>query len=48
MKGTEAKLLDFLKKLPQYVIPTYQRTYSWAEKECRQLFERQMGNGVSA
>ena len=37
MKATEAKLLAFLKKSPQFVIPIYQRTYSWAEKECRQL-----------
>ncbi|MES2676630.1 MAG: DUF262 domain-containing protein [Pseudomonadota bacterium] len=39
MKATEAKLLDFLKKSPQFVIPIYQRTYSWTEKECVQLWE---------
>jgi hypothetical protein len=39
MKATEAKLLDFLKKSPQFVIPIYQRTYSWNEKECRQLWD---------
>lgn len=39
MKATEAKLLAFLKKAPQFVIPIYQRTYSWTEKECRQLWE---------
>lgn len=39
MKATEAKLLEFLKKSPQFVIPIYQRTYSWTEKECRQLWE---------
>jgi len=38
MKATEAKLLEFLKKSPQFVIPIYQRTYSWTEKECRQLW----------
>jgi len=38
MKATEAKLLDFLKKSPQFAIPIYQRTYSWTEKECRQLW----------
>jgi len=32
MKATEAKLLDFLKKPPQFVIPIYQRTYSWTEQ----------------
>lgn len=39
MKATEAKLLDFLKKSPQFVIPIYQRTYSWTEKECMQLWD---------
>ncbi|MEE9396454.1 MAG: DUF262 domain-containing protein [Methylococcales bacterium] len=39
MKATETKLLEFLKKSPQLVIPIYQRTYSWADKECRQLWE---------
>lgn len=39
MKATEAKLLDFLKKSPQFVIPIYQRTYSWTEGECRQLWD---------
>jgi uncharacterized protein with ParB-like and HNH nuclease domain/predicted transport protein len=39
MKATEAKLLAFLKKSPQFVIPIYQRTYSWTEQECRQLWE---------
>jgi uncharacterized protein with ParB-like and HNH nuclease domain/predicted transport protein len=39
MKATEANLLAFLKKSPQFVIPIYQRTYSWTEKECRQLWE---------
>lgn len=45
MKATEAKLLDFLKKSPQFVIPIYQRTYSWNEKECRQLWEDIMRTG---
>ncbi|MFA6925260.1 MAG: DUF262 domain-containing protein [Bacteroidales bacterium] len=39
MKATEAKLIDFLKKSPQFIIPIYQRTYSWSEKECLQLWE---------
>lgn len=39
MKATEAKLLDFLKKSPQFVIPIYQRTYSWTARECRQLWD---------
>ena len=39
MKATEAKFLDFLRKSPQFVIPIYQRTYSWTERECRQLWD---------
>jgi len=39
MKATETKLLDFLKKSPQFVIPIYQRTYSWTESECQQLWD---------
>ena len=39
MKATEAGLLAFLKKSPQFVIPIYQRTYSWIDKECRQLWD---------
>ena len=39
MKATEAKLLEVVRKAPQFVIPIYQRTYSWTEKECRQLWE---------
>lgn len=39
MKATEANLLSFLKKSPQFVIPIYQRTYSWTAKECRQLWD---------
>ncbi len=39
MKAIEEKLLDFLKKSPQFKIPVYQRTYSWTERECRQLWD---------
>jgi len=39
MKATEAKLLEFLKKSPQFLIPIYQRTYSWGEKECGLLWD---------
>lgn len=39
MKATEAKLLDFLKKSPQFVIPIYQRTYSWSTPQCQQLWD---------
>lgn len=39
MKATEAKLLSFLQKSPQFIIPIYQRTYSWTEKQCCQLWD---------
>jgi len=39
MKATEAKFLDFLKRSPQFVIPIYQRTYSWTAAECQQLWD---------
>ncbi len=39
MKATEAKFLEFLKRSPQFMIPIYQRTYSWKESECRQLWD---------
>ena len=51
MKATEAKFVEFLKKSPQFVIPIYQRTYSWTERECRQLWNdilRTGSNGAIA
>jgi uncharacterized protein with ParB-like and HNH nuclease domain/predicted transport protein len=48
VKATEAKLLEFLKKSSQFVIPIYQRTYSWTEKECRQLWEDIVRTGRDA
>ncbi|NLV40522.1 MAG: DUF262 domain-containing protein [Candidatus Hydrogenedentes bacterium] len=47
MKATEAKLLVFLQKSPQFVIPIYQRTYSWTEKQCRQLWDDILRAGSS-
>ncbi len=38
MKATEAKLLQILGAVSQFIIPIYQRTYSWTEKECQQLW----------
>ena len=38
MKATEHNLLKFLKNAEQFSIPIYQRTYSWTERECRQLW----------
>ena len=39
MKASEAKLLEFLKKSPQFIIPIYQRTYSWNTEQCQQLWD---------
>ena len=47
MKATEAKLLSFLQKSPQFVIPIYQRTYSWTDKQCRQLWDDILRAGSS-
>ncbi len=38
MQAREAKLLDILKRAPQFQIPLYQRMYSWTERECNQLW----------
>jgi hypothetical protein len=38
MKATEAKLLQILGAVSQFIIPIYQRTYSWTLKECQQLW----------
>lgn len=39
MIATQKNMLQFLKAAPQFAIPIYQRTYSWTEKECRQLWD---------
>jgi len=38
MKASETVLLKFIRKSPQFVIPIYQRNYSWTEQQCRQLW----------
>lgn len=45
MKATEANLLNFLRKSPQFVIPIYQRNYSWTATQCRQLWADLMRAG---
>jgi uncharacterized protein with ParB-like and HNH nuclease domain/predicted transport protein len=47
MKANEAKLLALLDKSPQFIIPIYQRSYSWTEKECLQLWKDIMRTGCS-
>jgi uncharacterized protein with ParB-like and HNH nuclease domain/predicted transport protein len=39
VKANATKLLGFLHKASQFVIPIYQRNYSWDEKQCQQLWE---------
>jgi len=39
MTAIQSNLLEFISKSSQFVIPIYQRTYSWTEKECLQLWE---------
>lgn len=48
MKATETTLLKFLSKSPQFVIPIYQRTYSWTERECRQLWDDILRTGTDS
>ena len=45
MKASEVNLLTFLKNSPQFTIPIYQRSYSWAEEECRQIWDDIMRAG---
>lgn len=47
MKASEAKLLDLLKKSPQFIVPIYQRTYSWGERQCRQLWDDIVRTGTN-
>lgn len=47
MKATEANLLKFINKSPRFLIPIYQRTYSWTERECRQLWDDILRAGAS-
>jgi uncharacterized protein with ParB-like and HNH nuclease domain/predicted transport protein len=38
MKAVDTQLLDLLKKASQFIVPIYQRQYSWDESECQQLW----------
>lgn len=38
MKAVDTKLLALLKVSTQFVVPIYQRVYSWQESECAQLW----------
>lgn len=46
MKATEANLLDLMGVAKmQFVIPVYQRFYSWSVKECEVLWDDVMRAG---
>ncbi|UIJ71916.1 DUF262 and DUF1524 domain-containing protein [Aurantimonas sp. HBX-1] len=47
MKATEANLLKFIRKSPQFVIPIYQRNYSWEKGQCVQLWNDLLRAGRS-
>ncbi len=47
MKATEAKLLTFIKNSPQLIIPIYQRTYAWTDKQCEKLWNDILNAGDS-
>ncbi len=38
MRASEANYLKFLEGRKQFIIPIYQRTYSWTLKQCQQLW----------
>lgn len=39
MKASETNLLKFLQGSKQFIIPIYQRKYSWTLEQCKQLWE---------
>lgn len=46
MKAVEAQFLSLLgSDLTQFVIPVYQRVYSWDERECQDLWDDVMRAG---
>jgi uncharacterized protein with ParB-like and HNH nuclease domain len=47
MKATEAKLLEILRNVSQFIIPIYLRTYYWTRKEYEQLWSDILRAGSS-
>jgi uncharacterized protein with ParB-like and HNH nuclease domain len=47
VKAVDANLLDLLKKATQFVVPIYQRVYSWDYSECDQLWKDIVRAGAS-
>jgi uncharacterized protein with ParB-like and HNH nuclease domain len=38
MKASETPFISFMQKTTQFSIPIYQRTYSWTNDQCTQLW----------
>lgn len=47
MKAEAEGVLDFLKNSSQFIIPIYQRTYSWDFEQCQQLWDDILKAGTS-
>ncbi|TKG32472.1 DUF262 domain-containing protein [Vibrio breoganii] len=47
MKATETRLFKFLQKSAQFIIPIYQRQYSWTHAQCEQLWKDIVSAGSS-
>jgi uncharacterized protein with ParB-like and HNH nuclease domain len=47
MKATETKLLLILSSVSPFILPIYQRTYSWTHKEIQQLWHDILPAGSS-
>ncbi|WP_095499152.1 DUF262 and DUF1524 domain-containing protein [Paraferrimonas haliotis] len=47
MKATENQLFKFLQKSAQFIIPIYQRQYSWSLVQCEQLWDDIIRAGTS-
>ncbi|MGN6127567.1 MAG: GmrSD restriction endonuclease domain-containing protein [Humibacter sp.] len=47
MKAVDSHLLTLLKASSQYIVPIYQRLYSWHEPECEQLWSDILRAGLS-
>ena len=39
MKANEANLLRFLDSTKQFILPIFQRRYSWEKRHCEQLWD---------
>jgi uncharacterized protein with ParB-like and HNH nuclease domain len=39
MQANKINFLQFLQGVKQFIIPIYQRTYSWRNKECKKLWD---------